>query len=412
MKRKWQLILFGSIHAFILLFLFNSCIYHNSSLTGDISLFFTYSSKIIHGSLPYHDFAVEYPPLAIVFFTLPRLVAFSLNAYHFAFAAEILIFNLLALFLLERLSRHLGFNSTATLIIYTVLILAIGPIIIYRFDLIPAVMVLASLDAFSRRKYDFSWVILAAGVMTKIYPIVIAPILLIHQFSGHRYKETFRAVALFTFSIEILAALGFFISPAGFWNSFSVQMHRGLQLESTYSSFLLLAKNLGHIKVFIETTGPLPVSIDVISPVAGVLAKIAPLVMILTLALIYWFYYRRRRSKTGLLSSTDQTDTANIINYSFLVIIIFILTSNVFSPQYLIWFFPLAPLITRRWRNILWLVLILIGILTYYEFPLHYNMLQDGNPQLIYVLLARNIVLIILTGCLVEWKQPIVTHSL
>ena len=331
MKRYWQLILFGTIHALILLFLFNSFIYHsNSSLVGDISLFFNYSSKIIHGSLPYRDFAVEYPPLAMVFFTIPRLIASSLNAYHIAFTAEILIFDLLALFLLSRLSRNLGINSIATLIIYTVLLLAIGPILIYRFDLIPAVMVIASLDAFNREKYDLTWIILAAGVMTKIYPVVIAPILLIYQLSRHHNKEALREAALFTFTIGILAAPAFFISPAGLWNSFTIQIHRGLQLESTYSSCLLLLQNLGHTKVFIETTGPLPASIDVISPVANILAKIAPLVMILGLTLIYSSYYRRHRNEKELSSSDNHTDMANIINYSFLAILIFILSNSVF----------------------------------------------------------------------------------
>ena len=404
MKKYRQLIIFGIIHALILLLLFNSGIYHNSSLTGDVTEFFKYSSKIVHGSLPYRDFAVEYPPLALVCFTIPRLVASTLSAYHWAFAVEILVFDLIALFLLSKLSRGLGINQITTLVIYTLLLTGIGPLLIYRFDLIPAVMVLACLYAFSRGKYGLAWAILALGAMTKIYPIVIAPIFLIYELSQHRYKEVLKEIGLFALIAEIIIAPGFFISPAGFINSFLVQTHRGLQLESTYSSFILLLQNLGLTKVYIESAGPLIASMDVISPAAGFLSEIAWFVMVLALILIYWLFYRRHSNKTGDISPNTQPDMVNIIYYSFLAILMFIIASNVFSPQYLIWFFPIAPLVVRRWENVLWFVLIMVGILTYYEFPLHYDLLETGNTLLVYILLSRNILLIILTGWLIEWR--------
>jgi len=404
MKKYRQLIIFGIIHALILLLLFNSGIYHNSSLTGDVAEFFKYSSKIVHGSLPYRDFAVEYPPLALVCFTIPRLVASTLSAYHWAFSVEILVFDLIALFLLSKLSRGLGINQITTLVIYTLLLTGIGPLLIYRFDLIPAVMVLACLYAFSRGKYGLAWAILALGAMTKIYPIVIAPIFLIYELSQHRYKEVLREIGLFALIAEIIIAPGFFISPAGFINSFLIHMHRGLQLESTYSSCILLLQNLGLTKVYIESAGPLIASMDVISPAAGFLSEIAWFVMVIALILIYWLFYRRCSNKTGDISPNTRPDMVNIIYYSFLAILMFIISGNVFSPQYLIWFFPIAPLVVRRWKNVLWLALIMVSILTYYEFPLHYSLLEKGNHLLVYILLSRNILLVVLTGWLIEWR--------
>ncbi|MGP8079199.1 MAG: glycosyltransferase 87 family protein [Dehalococcoidales bacterium] len=408
MKINWQLIIFGSIHALILLLLFNSGLYHNSTLTGDVKLFFDYSSKIVHGLLPYRDFTIEYPPLSLVFFTLPRLAAATLDGYRYAFAVEVLVFDLFALYLLFNLSRILNIKPIVTLIVYTVLLLGIGPLLIYRYDLIPAVMVLASLYAFSRKRYGLSWAMLAVGVMTKIYPAVIAPIFLIYEFSQHRYKEAIREVALCALVTEIIIAPFFFVSASGFVNSFSLQMYRGLQLESTYSSFVLLLKNLGLTEVYIKTTLlPLATS-NIISSAATVLDQIAPVVMIAVLLYIYWLFYRRYRCK---IQAKNQPDMENIIYYSFLVILIFVLTNDVFSPQYLIWFFPLAPLIIRRNKYILWSILILVSILTYYEFPLHYNQLQAGEPKVIYVLLVRNILLIAITGWLIEWRRPVAVQS-
>jgi uncharacterized membrane protein len=208
-------------------------------------------------------------------------------------------------------------------------------------------MVLACLYSFSRGKYGLAWAVLALGVMTKIYPIVIAPIFLIYELSQHHYKEVLREIPLFVLTAQIIIMPGFFISPTGFVNSFLVQMHRGLQLESTYSSFILLSQTLGLTKVYIESAGPLIASMDVISPTASFLSEIAPFVMVLELILIYWLFYRRYSNKMGDLSPKKQPDMVNIIYYSFLAILIFIIASNVFSPQYLIWFFPIAPLVFK-----------------------------------------------------------------
>src|SRR5690349_14455256 len=43
----------------------------------DLSIYYQYSRQLLQGKLPYRDFAMEYPPLALLPFTLPRLVVFG-----------------------------------------------------------------------------------------------------------------------------------------------------------------------------------------------------------------------------------------------------------------------------------------------------------------------------------------------
>jgi len=181
-------------------------------------------------------------------------------------------------------------------------------------------------------------------------------------------------------------------------------MERGLHAESTYASFLLLGQNLGLTEVSIRTVGPTPLSVNVVSPLANTLARIAPAVMIIALGLICWLFYRRSR-KNIMLSPNSHPDTTRVINYSFLVILVFMLTSNIFSPQFLIWLYPVIPLITGRWKNVSWIIFSVVSILTHYLFPMHYNSFMRENPQMIYVLLSRNILLTALAILLVEWKQ-------
>ena len=399
MKQKWQLIIFCLVHALILLVLFNSALYDNTALEYDIARFFNYSSRIVEGQLPYQDFAVEYPPLTLVFFTLPRLVAPSLGIYQYAFAVEILLFDLLGLFLISALSRRLGLHLTGTLAIYTLALLAIGPILIYRYDLIPAIMVLLALYTFSQNKHKLSWAILAVGAMTKIYPAVIAPIFLIYQFCHRRYRHIISGAAAFVIVTAIIVILGLLLSPDGFWDSFRYQAQRGLHADSTYSSFLLLGHTLGLTQVRLGFVGLIPLSLDIVSPITDMLAKVSPLVILFSLAAVYWFFYKSQSGRAvapKTLSPITKPDATYIIHYSLLAILAFMVTNKVFSPQFIIWLYPLIPLVAGRWRRTSWLMFIMIGLMTYFIYPTAYGGLIQYHPIVISILFLRNVSLIIL----------------
>jgi uncharacterized membrane protein len=406
-KRNWLLLLFTLLHTLILVILFNSSIYNNSALQDDIRLFFDYSSEIVNGLLPYQDFTVEYPPMALAFFTLPRLFASSLSTYHIAFVIEILIFDVLGIIILAKLSQRLGLKPVENLTIYTVILLAIGPIMVYRYDIIPAVIVLQSLYFFSRQKYGFAWVLLAVGVMTKVYPLVIAPVFLLYQVSQRHYRKAVWGVVTFAAVLAVFIIAGLLLSPQGFWNSFSLQLQRGLHADSTYSSLLLLGKTLGLVQANIQIVEPTPLSVDVVSPLAGTLARIAQFVVIAALASLYWLYFRRAKSTHGLPGYTDQRKMLSLIKYSFLCVLVFMLTSNVLSPQFLIWLLPVIPIVTHRWRYAPWLLFTIACILTYYLFPTHYNDFAHDKSGVVYILLGRNLLLIALACLFIEWKRSL-----
>jgi len=147
---------------------------------------------------------------------------------------------------------------------------------------------------------------------------------------------------------------------------------------------------------------------NVTSPLADTLAMISPIIVILSAAVVYWLFYNRQRAKTDIespSSSKTRPDIDNITKYSFLVILAFMFTNKVFSPQFIIWLYPLVPLITGQWRHASWVVFLLVGVLTYYIFPFpeHYGELIQGNFKMIAVLLSRNILLIALACLVLDW---------
>jgi hypothetical protein len=95
------------------------------------------------------DFECEYPPVALLIFLIPGLIFRTLPPYYIAFTVEMLLFDILAIYLIIYISRRINISKVNALAIYTLLIaITAGPIATQRYDMAPAVMVLASVAAF------------------------------------------------------------------------------------------------------------------------------------------------------------------------------------------------------------------------------------------------------------------------
>jgi len=398
MRQKWQLIIFCLIHIIIFTIIFNSNLYISEGPYG-AALYYNYSTRMVAlGQLPYQDFAVEYPPLALGFFILPRLITANPATYANVFAIEMLLFDLLGLFLISMWARRLSLSLWKTLAIYTLALLAIGPIIARRYDLIPAIIVLLALYTFLQGKHKTSWALLAVGMMTKIYPAILAPIFLLYHWRYRQNRQAIVGVATFAITTVAIVVPCLLLSPDGFWNSLTYHAQRGLQCESTYSSFLLLGQTLGLTSLEIEFSFG---SYNVISPLANILAKISPLLILFSVGAVYWFFHKSQGGRAVIqqtLPSINQPDISRIVNYSLIAILAFMLTNKVLSPQFIIWLYPLIPLVAGRWRRISWLMFILIGLMTYFVYPVAYGGIIEGDPipLVIVILFLRNVSLIIL----------------
>ena len=102
-----QLLLFGAVHLLILLIWLNFSAF-DIRIHPDVELYHEYGDLMFKGNLPYRDFAVEYPPLALLILLIPRLFSATLTGYADAFAVLMLAFDLLGLYFASRLSRRLA----------------------------------------------------------------------------------------------------------------------------------------------------------------------------------------------------------------------------------------------------------------------------------------------------------------
>ena len=339
----------------------------------------------MNGSVPYRDFIIEYPPFALFFILLPRLFTANLNAYMVIFQVEIFLFNLLGLFLIYRIAQRTGKAPWKMLPIYTIAILAIGPIIAQHYDIFPAIMVLLSLYCFWIGRHKTSWIILAMATMAKIYPFIIAPLFLIYYLRNREYRRIGTGILVFT--ATCLAVVMPFITtdPGSLSSLIDYHVERGVQLESTYSAFALAAGKLGWTTTQLDFSAG---SWNITGPLADNLSAISTILLPLLLLMSYLFIYRRIKPCNYNIS--------DICTHSLLIVAVTLITSKVLSPQYLIWLIPLIPLVIGL-RYGIWAIFIVIGALTYYIYPLHYVELIYLETWPVGILLARNILLILLT---------------
>jgi hypothetical protein len=83
-------------------------------------------------------------------------------------------------------------------------------------------------------------------------------------------------------------------------------------------------------------------------------------------------------------------------------------TSKVFSPQYMVWLYPLFPLVSGRFRVAIWIVFLAASCLTWYIYPLHYYDLIDTQQVAVDALILRNTLMVFTAVLLLGEKAPAV----
>ncbi|MFC2027849.1 glycosyltransferase 87 family protein, partial [Chloroflexota bacterium] len=364
------------------------------------------------GESAYEDFDIEYAPLSLPLFLLPRVFAQSDIDYHIAFAVEMLLFNLIGMWTLWALLKRLKYSAMIVLSIYTIGLLSLGPTVIDHFDLAAAVLVLLAIWAFISGKNVLSWVFLALGAMVKIFPIVIVPILALYLLRRNDFASIYKGTLAFAATLVVICLPCMLIGFDGFVDSFTYHSERGLQAESTYASVLLLGHtwDITSIETALVTESG---SWEIISSTANTLAQVSPVVMIYLLGILYLFYTLR---EWHFVPINQNVSHIRIITFAILAITVFMLANKVFSPQYIIWLYPLVPLISSRWRIFAWAIYATIALMTVYIFSYHYDyifsdhyldLVYDLDAVPIYILALRNLLLFFMVFTLLDFRWPV-----
>ncbi|HWB56765.1 MAG TPA: glycosyltransferase 87 family protein, partial [Gaiellaceae bacterium] len=205
----------------------------------DTPVYQDYGEAMAAGQVPYRDFDLEYPPGALPVFWLPTLGP----AEHYASIFEALMAICAVAMLVLVLRALVSLDASATrLLAVAVLVglfpLALGSVVLSRYDLWPAALTVAALAAVLGGRDRLGLVVLGLAVTAKIYPLVLLPPILVYVVRRRGGRE---AMVGFGFFALVVAAvvLPFVIgSPGGLADSLQRQLERPLQIESLGASIL------------------------------------------------------------------------------------------------------------------------------------------------------------------------------
>lgn len=156
-----------------------------TKLTGQITLFNDVSDFWVYfsgqgwlkpGHLLLEGGYAEYPPLALLYVILPRLVTDSFTVYSWLLWTSNAVFYGLAVWLTWRLSVSLKSPQAPAWWIWV-----LPSVVFYslnRFDIFPVVLVLLALDCLIRGRNRVGWFVYGAAIMTKLYPVFLLPLFL------------------------------------------------------------------------------------------------------------------------------------------------------------------------------------------------------------------------------------------
>ncbi len=352
--------------------------------------------------LPYRDYIAEYPPVNVPFIVAPSLVNTTSNGYSLIFRFILGLLNGAALILTAQLALKVYRSAEDVrnvLLLSLAAAICLGPIMVTRLDPIALFFFVYALSAASADRPIRSAVGLALATGAKIVPVFLVPHFFLHWWMK---KDRNKAIQ---FGVATVASLGLiFLPPAliggdNFWNMLRFHGERPIQVESTYAALLRIQQLFfGSPVELIHSFG----SWNLASPNAKFLQSLSTPLALVVVATMLWLY------RGWLVKAPDideNTRTIWLLRACGATVAGLMVVSKVFSPQYLIWFWPwifLAETDKRyRFAGLCLVAFFLTQLLT----QVYDTSMVIGEPLGTALLAARNLSLFLILCFLA--RQPV-----
>jgi uncharacterized membrane protein len=279
------------------------------------------------GAVPYRDTAVEYPVLTGGFMWLTAGLTRGVHALK-SDLSEVVVFGVLTAALLAvcGLLVTAGTAQTQRRRPYDAAIFALSPLLIFHaysnWDLLAMAFTSGALWAWARRRPVLAGVLIGLGTAAKLYPVFLLVALAILAFRTRRYAPvvwTTLAAGASWATVNLPIAMAY---HRGWWEFYQFSIDRTTE-RSTVGA-------IG--KTLLDTGLDVPDATGWVPPGAAVAA-----LLVAALAVVIWL---------GVRAPT----TPRLAQLAFLVVLAFLLTTKVWSPQYSLWLVPLLALARPRWR--------------------------------------------------------------
>ena len=320
---------------------------------GDVVYYYESIKALFHG-IPASEILVEYPTPLIWLLSIPYLLGFGTHTgYILAFISCFVAADALTGYVLWRSARQYGTNPRPAAAFWIWFVMASGPIIYMRLDLLTSVLTAAGLISIVRRHRFTSGAMMGVGAAIKLWPALLWPSTMVDRRAVRRASAGFFSVgSLLAIASLLYAGWNKQMSPTltsivrTGWDRLvsplTWQSDRGLQIESVYATPVMIARLFSRETwtVYVskynayEIAGPGTIFLTQVATVATILGGITMVVLY-----IGWL---KRKDRTPIEAGT----------LMIIATLIMIITNKTFSPQYMIWLgAPVAALLTISARH-------------------------------------------------------------
>jgi hypothetical protein len=358
--------------------------WYQHALILDTAEYQRYGVAMVNGHVPYRDFGIEYPPGALPAFALPAIGEPGFTVYNREFQVLIALCGVGALASMVVVLRALGASAeraAAALGFFALAPLALGSVILYRYDLWPAALAVAGIAGVLARRQRLGFAALGLGIAAKAFPAVLVPPALVYVWRTRGRREALLCLAAAAAVVAIVVVPFLALAPHGVWDSIVRQTTRPLQLESLGAAVLLAAHHAAGLGLTLDSSrgsqnlgGSLP---DAVGSASSAL--------LVAVLLAIW-----------VAAARGPATPERLVRYSAASLVAFAALGKVLSPQFLIWLLPLVPLVRGRRGLVASALLGLALLLTQVWFPIRYFDLVAFEAFPSWVLLARDLVLVAL----------------
>jgi hypothetical protein len=355
----------------------------------DTLVYRAYGERMARGEVPYRDFRVEYPPAALPTFVLPALVSHDDSRFRVWFellmvacGAAAIVLTAYSLVMLGRDPPQLA----AGLALAAVAPLALGSVVLSRYDLWPAALVAGAVAALLAGRDRLALALLGLGIAAKVYPIVIVPLAATYVWRRRGGREALVGIGLAAAVVAACFVPFAVLGPHGVWAAVDRQLGRPLQLETVGSAVMLAAHQVFGLGLTMRSAAG---SQNLAGRGPDALALVQTLLQVGVLIAI-WIAYAR-----------GPADRERLVRFSAAAVCAFVVLGKVLSPQFLLWLAFLVPLVRGRRGLVAGALLVVAFVLTQLWFPYRYwELVFTFDETASWLVLVRNLVLLALLAVL------------
>jgi hypothetical protein len=378
---------------------------------NDLFVYRSFAAPVLDGALPYRDVPFEYPPLAAPAIAIPGLAGTGEDAFRWAFAlwtlaaaaAVVLLCGALARAGTEdratgaaRASAAIGDAPPASfaaglrgalaapapraMLAAALMPLLCGALLRTHFDLFPVALVLGALLLLVRDRPRAGFAVLGLAVMTKAFPIVVAPVAIAWLLAHGRRRDAWQGALACAAVMAAVALAAVAVSPSGALDAVRYHLDRPVQIESSPALTLLALDAVGAGEARSVSSFR---SDGLLHPASATVTALFLTALVALVALLC----------AAAAGGPEGRSSRELVIAGLAACAGFALFGKVLSPQFVIWVLPLGAL-AFAWRmHALAGAVALVAVLTQVEFPAHYFDVVAREPAAVALVAARNLAL-------------------